>query len=117
MPLTDEQRKHLERRLLEERERLVRSLERFEEESGTAARNADGDLTTMPYHQADVATDNFQQELNASNAARQSRELSEIDYALQKLYQQPERYGICENTGEEIPFERLDILPWARTKE
>lgn len=117
MPLTDEQRKHLEHRLVEERTRLVESLERFEEESGVSSVESDGDLTTMPFHMADQGTDAFQQELDASNASRQSRELSEIDYALQKLYRQPERYGLCENTGADIPFERLDIVPWARTCE
>jgi len=117
MPLTDEQRKHLEQRLVEERARLAKSLDRYEEESGTSSRDSDGDLTSMPFHMADQGTDTYQQEFDASNAARQSRELSEIDYALQKLYQQPERYGICENTGADIPFERLDIVPWARTCE
>ena len=54
-------------------------------------------------------------ELDASNAARQSTELGEIADALQRLYTTPERFGICEETGEDIPFERLDIIPWAHT--
>jgi DnaK suppressor protein len=117
MPLTKQQLKTLEKRLQEERERLVRSLERYESEASVSSRDADGDLTAMPFHMADQGTDTFQQELDASNAARQSRELSEIDYALQKLYEKPETYGICENTGVEIPYERLEIVPWARTAE
>jgi RNA polymerase-binding transcription factor DksA len=34
---------------------------------------------------------------------------------LEKLHRDPERFGICEDTGREIPFERLDVVPWART--
>jgi RNA polymerase-binding transcription factor DksA len=54
-------------------------------------------------------------ELDASNETRISRELAEIDVALERLYRHPDRFGICEDTGEEIPFERLDVIPWART--
>jgi RNA polymerase-binding transcription factor DksA len=47
---------------------------------------------------------------------RLSRELAEIDAALERLYRKPERYGHDERTGEEIPFERLDPIPWARAR-
>lgn len=69
----------------------------------------------MPTHQADLGTDTMQQELDASNETRLSRELAEIGDALERLFQTPEKFGICEDTGAEIPFERLDIIPWART--
>ena len=49
-------------------------------------------------------------------ADRASRELEEIDAALQRLYETPERFGLSESTGRPIPFERLDIIPWARTE-
>jgi DnaK suppressor protein len=48
-------------------------------------------------------------------AERASRELEEIDQALHRLYEQPEQFGICENTGEAIPLERLELVPWTRT--
>ena len=59
----------------------------------------------------------MQTELDASMATRVSRELAEIDAALDRLYRNPERFGICEDTGRDIPFERLDAVPWARTCE
>jgi RNA polymerase-binding transcription factor DksA len=59
----------------------------------------------------------MQTELDASIATRVSRELADIDAALERLYQHPEQFGICENTGREIPFDRLDVIPWARTCE
>ena len=115
MPLTDAQRKHLEQRLLEERARVVEALQRYDQESGVEPRDADGDLSAMPLHMADVGTDNMQRELDASLASRESSELSEIDEALRRLYHEPETYGRCERTGADIPYARLEIIPWART--
>jgi DnaK suppressor protein len=57
----------------------------------------------------------MQAELDASNATRTSREFAEIEAALERLYARPDRFGICEDTGQQIPFERLEIIPWART--
>jgi DnaK suppressor protein len=48
-------------------------------------------------------------------AQRASRELEEIDEALRRFYEEPDRFGICETTGESIPMERLDLVPWTRT--
>ena len=74
-----------------------------------------GDLTKMPLHPADLGTDEMQRELETSNATRISRELADIDDALDRLYRDPEQFGICADTGREIPLERLTVSPWART--
>jgi RNA polymerase-binding transcription factor DksA len=47
-------------------------------------------------------------------ASQEGRYLWHINYALNKLYNSPEKYGVCEATGKDIPFERLDALPHAR---
>lgn len=117
--MTDEQRRHLERRLLEERRRAVALLDgyaaRRNGEGGGSQQDGSGDLTKLPLHMADQGTDTMQQELDAVMLDRETRNLNEIDAALERLYHDPERFGICERTGAEIPFERLDIIPWART--
>jgi DnaK suppressor protein len=116
MSLTDAQRRHLESRLREERARLQRDLDRSlavqeqEDEQDRA-----GDLSKYPFHVADLGTDTMDAELDASNETRMSAELTEIEAALDRLYRTPERFGICEQTGKPISFERLDIIPWART--
>jgi DnaK suppressor protein len=118
MSLTDDQRTHLEQRLREERARLQRELDRtIADQSQDDAKDRAGDLTDIPFHLADLGTDTMDAELDASNETRMSRELAEIDAALERLYRTPERFGICEDTGRPIPFERLDIVPWARTCE
>ena len=118
MALTDHQRHHLERRLLEERARLRRDLDRSLALQGDEdAQDRAGDLSKMPFHPADLGTDTEDAEVAASNETRMSRELEEIDAALERLYQTPERFGICEKTGKPIPYARLDIIPWTRTCE
>lgn len=115
MTLTDDQRRHLERRLHEERERAQAIMRRYDESRDASLEEADGDLSAFPFHVADQGTDSFDQEMAAQLAERASRELEEIDEALQRLYEHPERFGISETTGEPIAFERLDLIPWART--
>lgn len=116
MPLTAIQRKHLLKRLNEERDRVARDLAEFSKvESEDSLQERGGDLSRFPTHIADVGTDANEEEVDASIATRQSAELQQIDDAIDRITNSPDQYGICENTGEEIPFERLDIIPWART--
>ena len=37
-----------------------------------------------------------------------------VNEALRRLYGAPERFGLCEQCGEPIGFDRLDALPHAR---
>jgi DnaK suppressor protein len=116
MPLSAAQRRHLTARLQEERTRALRTLNRtVAEYSDDDEQARTGDLSVVPFHPADLGTDTMQAELDASNATRVSRELAEIDAALERMIQSPEKFGICEDTGAEIPYERLDLIPWARS--
>ncbi len=116
MGLNQAQRVHLERRLQEERARALAALNRsVAERSEQSEEERSGDVSAMPTHQADLGTDTIEQEMGAADATRVSRQLTEIDDALDRLVRTPERFGVCEDTGEPIPYERLDLIPWART--
>ncbi len=116
MPLTQKQFAHLEKRLREERSRIDRDVVDFsQEEASDDMRDRNGDLSSVPTHPADLGTDSNSEVVGSAIATRQTAELVLIDEALDRMARTPELYGICENTGEEIPFERLDIIPWART--
>ena len=115
MALTEKQRHHIEERLLEERARVLSVLRLFDEDSKTSLTAASGDLSDYPFHVADHGTDSYDQEMDTVQAERASRELEEIGDALRRLYEEPDRFGICESTGDPIPLERLEIIPWART--
>jgi DnaK suppressor protein len=115
MALNPEERQQIELRLHDERERVLKILRRFEEARDNSGTEAAGDISDYPFHVADRGTDSFDQEMDMALAQRASRELEEIDDALRRFYEEPDRFGICENTGEPIPMERLDLVPWTRT--
>ena len=112
---TESQREHLHKRLLEERERALRHLRRSQADAGVGELARTGDLTEAPTHLADRGTETEDEELQASLADRDISELADIDAALERLYKQPDRFGRDERTGRDIPFERLDLVPWAKT--
>ena len=115
MPLTASQLQHLEKRLHEERTRLLGQLQDFvSEESSEDSQDLAGDLSKFPTHLADLGTDVANEELEASVSTRRSAEVAEIDAALERLATSPETFGLDEQSGEEIPFARLDIIPYAR---
>jgi DnaK suppressor protein len=116
MALNEEQRRHLEGRLQEERERVQRILRRSEENRSVPESERTGEVTNLPFHIADIGTETYEQEMDMVQAQRASAELREIDDALRRLYETPDRYGVCEETGAPISFERLDLIPWARTR-
>jgi RNA polymerase-binding transcription factor DksA len=115
MGLNAEERQRIELRLHDERERVMKVLRRFEDARETSAAEASGDISEYPFHVADRGTDSYDQEMDMMLAQRASRELEEIDEALRRFYEEPDRFGICENTGEPIPMERLELIPWTRT--
>ncbi len=94
---------------------MLSILRRYDERREASETAAAGDLSDYPFHVADRGSDSYDQEMATVLAERASRELEAIDGALRQLYATPERFGICRNTGQPIPFERLDIVPWART--
>ena len=115
MPLTASQLQHLEKRLHEERTRLLEQLQDFVgEESSDDSQELAGDLSKFPTHPADLGTDAANEALEASVSTRRSAEIAEIDAALERLANAPEAFGFDEQTGEAIPFARLDIIPYAR---
>ncbi len=110
--LTDEQRSTLEKRLVEERQRVAERAGRHDDEIANS--DQDGDLTTYPLHLADEGTDTMEQEQDLLMRSRDGQHMALIDNALRKIYKESDRYGICENCGRDIPLERLEMVPWAR---
>ena len=111
--MTEEQRDHLRQRLQEERERVIGILARFGERRAEVERHAEAH-SSAPFH-AMHETDSYNQAIDALELSRHTRELAEIEGALKALREMPERFGIDERTGESIPFDQLDRIPWART--
>jgi DnaK suppressor protein len=65
---------------------------------------ASGDLV-------DAALDSAQDEISSQLAEVESRELSRIEYALERM--RAGQFGVCESCGCSIPLARLNALPYA----
>lgn len=113
-PMSKKLLAHFEKRLLEERKRVVKELGNYTEAFGATPQNADGDLSSYSFHMADQGTDAMEREKAFLFASQEGRFLWHIDEALRRLYRSPETFGRCHNCGEEIAYERLDALPHAR---
>jgi DnaK suppressor protein len=59
----------------------------------------------------DAALDSAQDEISSQLAEVESRELAQIENALERM--RNGTYGICEVTGKPIPLARLQALPYA----
>ena len=105
---------YFEKRLLEERKRVLKELGHHGETFGATQQDADGDLSSYSFHMADQGTDAMEREKAFLFASQEGRFLWHIDEALRRLYRSPETFGKCHNCGEDIAFERLDALPHAR---
>ena len=104
----------IERRLLEERDRTLESLQQAIEEESEGQRESAGELSRMPTHLADAASDTQEAEKDLANANRESRQLTLIDDALRRLREDPDAYTTCERCGARIEVERLELVPWTR---
>ena len=105
---------HFEKRLLEERKRVLKELGQYSETFNATPQSADGDLSSYSFHMADQGTDAMEREKAFLFASQEGRFLWHIDEALRRLYRSPESFGKCHNCGNEIDFDRLDALPHAR---
>ena len=113
-PMPKKQLQHFEKRLMEERNRVLKELGHYDEAFGTTSKEADGDLSSYSFHMADQGTDAMEREKAFLFASQEGRFLWHIDEALRRLYRSPETFGKCHNCEQEIAFERLDALPHAR---
>ncbi len=112
--LTKKQIEHLQKRLLRERERALRSLGQFDELAKMSAEQNDSDLYSYSDHIADLGTDAMEREKMLLFASKEGRYLYRVEDALRRLYREPQKFGLCQNCGNPIDFDRLDALPHAR---
>ncbi len=100
----EEEIKEIKAKLLEMKEDILKRLQQARSEDNKGQRDI-GD-------EGDAATDAINRETSLALENRDLEVLKEIDYALLKM--KKGAYGICESCGDEIPIERLKVLPFAR---
>jgi DnaK suppressor protein len=72
---------------------------------------ANGDLSSMPIHMADIGSDNFEQEFTLSLMENDGGTLEQIETSLERI--EEGTYGQCEECGAKIPKSRLNAIPYA----
>ncbi len=99
--------------LLSRKEMLSGTVNRMEDEAlRHAGQSASGDLSSMPFHMADLGTDNFEQEMTLGLIENEEEELREIAEALERMDEG--NYGVCEECNKVIPKERIRAIPYTR---
>lgn len=72
---------------------------------------SDVQMSGYSQHQADAGTDDFDRSVSLTLTDQEIKVLRQIDRALEKIDEGT--YGICDLSGDEIPFKRLDAIPYA----
>jgi RNA polymerase-binding transcription factor DksA len=100
-------------RLEEERQRLLGVRADLLGDAETTADAASvGELSDYDQHPADVGTEVFEHEKNASILEQVEAQLTDIDAAFARL--ERGTYGTCEACGKQIEPARLEERPFAR---
>jgi RNA polymerase-binding protein DksA len=94
-------------RLLEERRRLVETLEHLHDEN----EDETSELSPSDNHLGDMASVTFDRELDEGLEEGAERRLEQIDAALARI--EGGSFGMCEVCGRPIGIERLRAVPWA----
>jgi len=110
-PMNKKNLQHFEKRLLEERRRVLKELGHYDETFGATPQSADGDLSSYSFHMADQGTDAMEREKAFLFASAEGKLLYNVDQALRRLYRS--EYGMCGSCGKEIGKARLDAIPHA----
>ena len=111
--LNVKERKELREILLQRRAQLVGDVTHMQDSTlNQTVSAASGGLSRVPYHMADVGTDNFEHEFTLGLIENEAEELREIDAALKRLDEKA--FGVCEQCDKPIPKSRLRVIPYAR---
>lgn len=99
--------------LIDLRKKIVGDISQIEGDTlNTNQRDASGDLSGYSFHMADMASDNYDRELNIGLASNEQNILNDIDIALKRI--EEGTYGFCEIYGTPIPKKRLLAMPYTR---
>ena len=110
--MDEHQRGTIEQRLIRERTRSRVAMGRYKQAALTSLAGSASELTQYPTHMADQASDMLEREMSLFFASKEGRHLHQIEEALRRLYENRESFGSCQECGVDIPFLRLDAVPY-----
>lgn len=104
----------IKKQLLAEKDRLeerIKELDRYDLNKSMSF--STGELSQYDNHPADTATDTYERGKDIALFEHINQEYEDVVAALERI--ENGTYGVCEASGKEIPLERLQALPTART--
>ncbi|KGA97763.1 hypothetical protein BALCAV_0208480 [Alkalihalobacillus alcalophilus ATCC 27647 = CGMCC 1.3604] len=105
--------KQLHQQLLQQKEEFEQQLKHFKESELHNSESAStGELSQYDNHPADTATELYEREKDFALEEHAAERYHQVLDALERI--KNGTYGICEKTGQEIPFERLQANPTAK---
>jgi DnaK suppressor protein len=108
-PLPKKELDTYKKMLLQLRSKIAGDLQQIEGDSLSGNQTShSGELSDV----ADMATDNYDRELNIGLASNEQQLLNDIDVALKRI--EEGTYGVCEIYGTSIPKKRLLAMPYTR---
>lgn len=110
--LTNDQLNGLKQTLIDEKEMLNTQIEGNHEDGylDGSQREATGELSSYDNHPADSGTELFERSKNLAMDEHHEGQIDKIDSALKAI--EEGTYGKCAECGKEIPFERLEAVPY-----
>ncbi len=105
----------MQREALTERKEMVEHMESIKEsDMDKTTKEASGDHSSYSFHMADQGTDAMEREKQFLFASKEGRYLWHVKEALRRLYEAPDKFGLCHECGSAVGYERLEALPHAR---
>lgn len=111
-PLLEGRKTTAPHRLVRQQKRLLRIRAALSQRIKRLTQDAAEDTPGYSIHMADAATDSFDRDLTLGLASFEQDALYEVDAALRRIADGT--YGVCELTGQPIPWIRLEAVPWTR---
>ncbi|MBS8265346.1 molecular chaperone DnaK [Mesobacillus boroniphilus] len=110
--LTNDQLNRLKQMVIDEKETLISQIDSNEEEGYLegSQREATGELSSYDNHPADSGTELFERSKNLAMYEHHDDQIEKVDSALKAI--EDGTYGNCAECGKEIPFERLEAVPY-----
>lgn len=108
------QKTKIKKLLLKKREEITEKIKQMRKDGslGKSQKDASGDLSGYSLHMADMATDNFDREMQYGYVTAEHRVLYEIDAALVRLKEKS--FGKCQSCKGNIKINRLLAVPYAK---
>ena len=106
--LTDEQKRTLKASLLEMKSQFQKTEKQTDIRD--SAREEVGELSTYDNHPGDMGTELFEREKDLALHVHAGDEADKVEHALAAMLNGT--YGYCEVCKIEIPYERMEALPY-----